>query len=237
MSHSTTWAARSPFQSRRKLLVQATLLVVGALILAALWQWRPIREALDPAAIAARVEPYRTWWAAGPLVVLLYLVLEALCFPLMLLVVMTGIAFGPWLGSVYALLGTMAAAAGGFEVGRALGREKVERLLGDRARAVAAKVARNGVLSVFLLRKVPAPYTLVNVVVGATAISFRDFMLGTLLGLGTFVVVLAVLGHQLLLFREQPSLGALLISAAVLIVPFFIAWLVNRRLRSGGAPP
>jgi uncharacterized membrane protein YdjX (TVP38/TMEM64 family) len=211
--------------------------VVGALALAALWQWRPIREALDPAEIAERVEPYRTWWGAGPVVVLLYLLLEAFCFPLLLLVVITGIAFGPWLGSVYALLGTMAAAAGGFMAGRALGRENVERLLGARARAVAEKVARNGVLSVFLLRKIPAPYTLVNLVVGATSISFRDFLLGTFLGLGSFVVVLAVLGHQLVLFREHPSLGTLLISAAVLIAPFFIAWLVNRRLRSGGAPP
>ena len=237
MSHSTTWADRSPFRSRRRLVIQATLLVVGILALAALWQWRPIRETLDPAAIAERVEPYRTWWGAGLVVVLLYLVLEALCFPLLLLVVITGIAFGPWLGSLYALLGTMAAAAGGFLVGRALGREKVERLLGDRARAVAEKVARNGVLSVFLIRKVPAPYTLVNLILGATAISFRDFMLGTFLGLGTFVVVLAVVGHQLVLFREQPSLESVLISAAVLIVPFFIAWLVNRRLRPGGAPP
>jgi uncharacterized membrane protein YdjX (TVP38/TMEM64 family) len=237
MSHSTTWSARSSLRSRRRLLFQATLLVVGALILAALWQWRPIRELLDPAALAERVAPYRTWWGTGPVVLLLYLVLEALCFPLLLLVVITGIAFGPWLGSVYALLGTMATAAGGFYVGRALGREKVERLLGDRARAVAEKVARNGVLSVFLIRKIPAPYTLVNVVVGATAISFRDFMLGTLLGLGTFVVVLAVLGHQLLLFREHPSAESLLISAAVLIVPFFIAWLVNRRFRSRGGPP
>jgi len=236
MSHSTTWAARSPFRSRRKLLIQATALVVGALALAALWQWRPIRETLDPATIAEKVAPYRTWWGAGPVVLILYLLLEALCFPVMLLVVITGIAFGPWLGSVYALLGTLTAAAEGFYVGRALGPEKVERLLGDRARAVAEKVARNGVLSVFLLRKVPAPYTLVNVVVGATAVSFRDFMLGTILGLGTFVVVLAVIGHQLVVFREHPSVETLLISAAVLIVPFFIAWLLNRRLRPGGAP-
>jgi uncharacterized membrane protein YdjX (TVP38/TMEM64 family) len=237
MSPSTTWADRSAFRSRRSLLIQATLLVIGALALAALWQWRPIRENLDPSSIAERVAPYRTWWGAGPVVVLLYLVLEALCFPVLLLVVITGIAFGPWLGSVYALLGTMAAGAGGFMVGRALGREKVERLLGARARGVAEKVARNGVLSVFLLRKIPAPYTLANIGVGATTVSFRDFMLGTLLGLGTFVVVLAVLGHQMVLFREHPSLATVLISAAVLIVPFFIAWLVNRRLRSGGAPP
>jgi phospholipase D1/2 len=237
MSPSTTWTARSPSRSRRSLLIQATLLVVGVLALAALWRWRPIREALDPAAIAERVAPYRTWWGAGPVVVLLYVVLEAFCFPLLLLVLITGIAFGPWLGSTYALLGALAAGAGGFFVGRALGREKVERILGSRARRIADKVARNGVLSVFLLRKIPAPYTLMNLIVGATTVSFRDFMLGTVLGLGGFVVVLAVVGNQLVLIREDPSLGTVLISAAVMILPFFIAWIVNRRLRSGGAPP
>lgn len=215
-----------------KTWLRAGAMVAVGLALAGLWQIRPIREFLDPASLAGELAPYRTAWWAGLAVLFLYLVLEAVCFPLLLLVLVTGIAFGPVLGSCYALVGTMAAAVEGFLAGRALGRRKVERLLGKKAKAVAGKVARNGILSVFLIRKIPAPYSLVNVILGATAISFRDFMVGTLLGLGVMVVVVAVVGHQLVLLRENPSLQTVLLLASCLVVPFIIAWAVNRRLRS-----
>ena len=37
-------------------------------------------------------------------------------------------------------------------------------------------------LAVFFLRKIPFPFTLANIIVGASTVRYRDFVVGTLLG-------------------------------------------------------
>ena len=70
------------------------------------------------------------------------------------------------------------------------------QLGGERIARVTRALKRNGTLAVFLVRKVPAPFTLVNIIVGASTVRFRDFIVGTVLGMGAFVVGLAGFGYQ-----------------------------------------
>ena len=67
---------------------------------------------------------------------------------------------------------------------------------------------RNGTLAVFLVRKIPAPFTLANIVVGASTVRFRDFIVGTLLGMSAFVVALAGFGYQLTTRLARSVAGA-----------------------------
>ena len=62
---------------------------------------------------------------------------------------------------------------------------------------ISRALQRNGTLAVFFVRKVPAPFTLSNIVVGASSVGYRDFIVGTLLGMGAFVIALAGFGYQL----------------------------------------
>ena len=116
--------------------------------------------------------------------------------PVILLIAATGIAFGPLLGPVYAMAGCLASASTGFAIGRWMGLQRVEQLGGERITRVTRALKRNGTLAVFLVRKIPAPFTLVNIIVGASTIRFRDFIVGTVLGMGAFVVGLAGFGYQ-----------------------------------------
>src|SRR6185503_9652771 len=131
------------------------------------------------------------------LVAAVYVVLGAFMISVLLLILATGMAFGPWLGTVYALAGCFASASVGFAVGRWAGPRRVEKLGGERVKRLHAKLKRNGTLAGFLIRKVPAPYMLANIAIGASKIRFRDFLLGTLLGMGPFVVALAGFGYQM----------------------------------------
>jgi phospholipase D1/2 len=196
------------------------------------WVWTPVAD-LDPEKFAAAFRPYRYAWYALPLVVAVFVVFGLVLFPVVLLIAATGIVFGPVLGPLYAMAGSLASASAGFGIGRWMGAGRVEQLGGERIAKLIHGVRRNGTLAVFLVRKVPVPFTLANVAVGASSIRFRDFIIGTTLGMTALVVAVAGFGYQLTRVLYEPS--AVSVTAAVLFVavPLTIALLVNRALRRG----
>jgi len=199
-----------------------------ALVLA-FWVLLPARPTLDE--FSAWLAPHRYAWYALPSVVLAFVTLGLALVPVLVLIAATGIAFGPWLGPVYAMAGCLASASTGFAIGRWLGLTRVEHLGGERVARVVRALERNGTLAVFLLRKVPAPFLLSNIIAGAARIRYRDFVVGTVLGMGAVVVALAGFGYQLTKLLHRPSPGTLAIAALCLAVPLTIAWLINRSLR------
>ncbi len=206
------------------LRASAVLVVIGLLIAA--WKWLP---SLDLRDVSQWLEPYRHAWYALPLVMAIFIALALV--PVVLLIAATGLAFGPILGPLYAMAGCLASASVGFAIGRSMGRRRVEQLGGERIRRISRALQRNGTLAVFLVRKVPAPFTLSNIVVGASSVSYRDFVLGTILGMGAFVVALAGFGFQLMQALRDPSPATLLGAALFIAVPLTLAWTINRILQ------
>jgi phospholipase D1/2 len=179
--------------------------------------------------ISGWLEPYRHAWYALPIVMLVFIALAMV--PVVVLIAATGVVFGPVLGPIYAMAGCLASASVGFAIGRRMGRRRVERLGGERIARISRTLQRNGTLAVFLVRKVPAPFTLSNIVVGASGVAYRDFMLGTLLGMGAFVVALAGFGYHLTQAFSDPSPAAWIGAALFVGVPLTLAWFINRTLR------
>jgi phospholipase D1/2 len=77
----------------------------------------------------------------------------------------------------------------------------------------------------------------VNLVAGASELSLRDFMLGTVLGMAPGIAVMAALGAQIADLARNASLGnVLLLVLAVaawiafcLGVQFLVTWMAGRR--------
>jgi len=203
-------------------------LVVCSLLVAA-WKWAPL-AAFELHEISAWMAPHRHAWYALPMVMLAYIALGLV--PVLLLVAATGIAFGPVLGPVYAMAGCLASASIGFAIGRWIGPRRVEQLGGERIARITRALKRNGTLAVFLVRKLPAPFTLANIVVGASSVGYREFVIGTLLGMGAFVIALAGFGYQLTKLLYSPSPSTLMAAALFVGVPLTLAWLINRALRT-----
>ena len=180
--------------------------------------------------IAMWLAPLRHEWYALPLVMLAFVVLAVV--PVMLLIAATGIAFGPVLGPIYAMAGCLASGSVGFVIGRWMGLRRVQRLGGARIAPITSTLRRNGTLAVFLLRKVPAPFLLANIVVGASSVRYRDFLIGTILGMGVFVVALAGFGYHLTTAIHNPSAANVMGALLFVSVPLTLAWLINRRLRT-----
>ena len=208
------------------LRLSAVVVLCGLCV--AVWKWSAI-TAIGPDELSEWAEPYRHAWYALPVVMLGFVVLGPL--PVLLLITATGVVFGPVLGPIYAMAGSLASASTGFAIGRWLGLTRVERLGGERVRRIARALHRNGTLAVFLVRKVPAPFMLANIVIGASPVRYADLLVGTLLGMGAIVVALAGFGPQFLHALRQPSPATLSAAALFVAVPLTLAWIVNRTLR------
>ena len=178
--------------------------------------------------------PHRRTWYALPVVVLAFSLLGLAMVPVLLLIAATGAAFGPLLGPLYAMAGCLASASIGFAIGRWTGLGRIERVGGTRATRIVQSLERNGTLAVFLLRKIPAPFLLANIVAGASRVSYRDFMVGTVLGMTVAVVALAGFGYQLTNILRSPSPKSVLGAIVFIAVPLTLAWLINRMLRQPG---
>jgi uncharacterized membrane protein YdjX (TVP38/TMEM64 family) len=205
------------------------IFVMGGLALA-VWVV-PARTTPDFERLAALLHSHRHAWYAMPAVMLAFVVFGLALVPVILLIAVTGVAFGPLLGPIYAMAGCLTSAAAGFAIGRILGLQRVTEFGGERMIQITRALKRNGTLAVFLVRKVPAPFTIVNIIVGASTVRFRDFMVGTVLGMGAFVIGLAGFGYQATSALRDPSAGTLLGAALFVAVPLTLAMLINRALR------
>lgn len=206
--------------------VAAVLIVCAAV--AVVWSLIPT-DTWDLHRVSAWLAPHRRAWYGLPVVVFAYIALAPV--PVVLLITATGLAFGPVLGPIYALAGCLASGSCGFVLGRWLGLRRVQNLGGDRVARLTAALKRNGTLAVFLLRKVPAPFLLANIVVGASTVRYRDFIVGTILGMGALIVTLAGFGIQLAIALRSPSPETVLLAALMIGIPLTLALLINRALR------
>jgi phosphatidylserine/phosphatidylglycerophosphate/cardiolipin synthase-like enzyme/membrane protein DedA with SNARE-associated domain len=223
-----------PRAGLRVALVAALVLALAGL--AAAWRWGPLHEWLDPDAVAAAVaalkaEPSTPLWVLGA-----YLLASLAAMPITLLIVVTALAFGPAAGFAYALAGSLLASAVTFAFGRRLGRDKVRRLGGARLNELSRRLGNGGVLAVLVLRLVPvAPFTLVNLVAGATHLRARDFLLGTALGMTPGILAVTLFSDRLAAALWHPSavtLGLLgVVAAAVAAAGFVIYRWHARRTR------
>ncbi|HWP60168.1 MAG TPA: VTT domain-containing protein [Candidatus Acidoferrales bacterium] len=162
------------------------------------WRATPLAAILDPATItgwlgAVRDSPFT------PLLVLGGYVVGGLTFaPISLLVIATAATFEPLRGFLYALAGSLASALVTYALGRVLGRRAVRQIAGTRLARVQRRISRHGFFSVLAVRVLPvAPFTLVNLVAGACQIRGRDFILGTLFGMGPGIWAVVLLEAQL----------------------------------------
>jgi uncharacterized membrane protein YdjX (TVP38/TMEM64 family) len=195
---------------------------------AVLWTQLPT-STWDVDALSAWLAPHRRAWYGLPVVVSAYVALAPV--PVLLLIAATGVAFGPILGPLYAMAGCLASASCAFALGRWLGLRRVQELGGERVVRLTSALRRNGTLAVFLLRKVPAPFVLANVVAGASTVSYRDFIVGTILGMGAIIVTIAGFGVQLTTALRSPSPSTVFGAILLVSIPLTLAWVINRSLR------
>jgi phospholipase D1/2 len=159
-------------------------ILIALLGLAAAWRWTPLGEWLDVDVLSDYIAAFRGSPGAPFVVIGAFLLGGLLVVPVTLLVVVTALAFGPIQGFVYSLIGSTLSAVMIYAAGNALGRNTVRRLAGSRLNRLSKRLGERGIITITVLRMLPvAPFSVVNLVAGASHIRFRDFTIGTVLGL------------------------------------------------------
>ena len=168
-------------------------------------------------------------WAL-PAAVVCFAALAFLGVPQFVLIAAAAAAFGPWPGAAYSWVGTMVSALIGFWLGRTWGG----RLLPAKGQGAVGRfmtlVARNGFLASLVIRLVPfAPFVVVNMAAGVTAIGLGDFAVGTAIGIVPKIALTALAGGsitRLLGGGDGRAAVGLLVAAGAL---WFLAGVAARR--------
>ena len=206
---------------RRKWPMFAKLAGVVALFggLAVAWHYPPLSQIAKPDSIGPMLQSLAAEPWAPILIIGIYLVGGLIAFPVLVLIAATAAAFGPVAGLLYATIGALASAVVTYAVGALLGRDTLRGVIGPRLRRVQRRIVKGGVLAIAAIRMVPlAPFTVVNLVAGASDIRLGAYVAGTLIGMAPGLLVMSALGHQFVRVLSEPKpLDFALLGAFILV--------------------
>lgn len=218
-------------------LIGSIALLVGLLAFAAAWQWTPLKHWLNLDLLIGLAKSIRENPLAPFIVIGVFIVGGLVSFPATILIVATAITFGPLHGFIYTLLGCVLSAVCAFGVGHVLGREALRRFAGKRINQLSRQLANRGLLTILIIRFAPvAPFTVINMVAGASHIKFWDFTLGTILGMAPGLFAITLFGDRLEYAIRNPSLKSIALLAGLIIAILSANVLFRKWIAKGGDP-
>ncbi|MET3844675.1 VTT domain-containing protein [Bradyrhizobium sp. OAE829] len=228
--------ARRMWNGRTVMAAAGTAVALAGLALA--WRYTPLSSYTDLGYVASLISQHAQSAFAPLYAVALFVLGGLVVFPVIVLIAATAAALGPWIGALSATVGVLLSSLLLFMIGRLMGHKRLQAVLGARALRVQNRIAGRGVVAVAMIRMVPiAPFTLVNLLAGASQLRLSDFLIGTLLGMAPGIITMAALGAQIADFARNASwsnivplgLTIVLWIAVCLAVQFLVTWLSGRR--------
>jgi phospholipase D1/2 len=184
-----TW----PTAASLKRLVKPLIVLAVIVGLVLVYRIPAVAQLIELDRMVAGARKLRESRLAALLVPLVFVGLCLAFVPVTVLRTTTVIAFGPFLGPLYAIIGGTIAALIAFEFGRHAGTGYLDRMEGARIQKFRAALKKRGVLAVIGVRVVPlGPFTMVNAACGAAGLKRSHFLIGTLIVMIPGLVVLAV---------------------------------------------
>jgi len=215
-------------------LIRLVALVALLIVLAILWRYLASTGVLTAEQLKhwiGRLETVQSSPWVVPAAVVVYVVALLLAFPLTLLVVLTGLLFGPWWGLLYAILGTLSSSGVTFWLGHLLGRAPLERHGGKHLKALSGYMSERGVRAMILINLLPlAPFTF--------NMPFGRYMVGSAIGIIPGLAFVTVLGGQASRMLQAENNQDLFFAIGVLVIVallFATVIVLARRYRNRSA--
>ena len=170
--------------------------IVAIVVVCGWMLWAHSEWFRDPQLVKKEVVQWGIW---GPIIYMLaYAIGPSFLVPGAVMTIAAGLAFGTGWGSVYSLIGADVGAVVAFGAGRWLGRSFVEQIVGERFHAMLQRIAKHGFQIILYLRFVPViPYNALNLLAGASPITFYDYFWATMIGMIPGTILYAFLGDAL----------------------------------------
>ena len=229
------FARKEKGSSRMPQVIKLAGVLLILLALAAAWRWSPLAEWATRENLAAWAGKIKEQPLSFLIVMGVYIAGGFLMVPVTLLVGVTAMVFDPVMGALYALSGCLVSALITFWAGAGLGKQMVRKVAGKKLNHISRQMARQGILTVALIRNIPvAPFSLVNLIAGASHIKLKDYLLGTAAGMLPGILVITLFADRLLHTIQDPGWVNGLIAAALAVVMIAGNVWVTKRLSGKG---
>lgn len=208
--------------------------------LTAAWRFTPLADWIAAERIAGWARAFADEPWAPFAVIAAFVPAAVIMFPRPLITLFAVVAFGPWLGFSYSMVGILLSALLTYVAGMRFDRSTVRRLSGPKLDRIIHVLRERGIVAMTALRLVPlAPFAIEGVIAGAIRIKIVDFLLGTAFGMLPGVLAATVFGDQLEAALRDPSEVNVWLIVAV-VVALIVAslgvrrWLLTAELRTQG---
>jgi len=229
--------AEAPVASTGSLRGPALKFGVLVLLLAGTFaaaRWTPLGEYLKvERLLGIRDYLQDAWWS--PIVHLaVFVVLGAVGVPATPVILAGAAIFGAVWGTLWNWTGIVLASVAGYLLAKALGREFIERIGGDKLRRAEKVLHRRGFLPLVAVRFIPVPFALVNAAAAVVGVRFGKFLFATMLGMALPIGIFTYFSAAIL---EAATGDRAALVQRLAIVSISIAFLVflplgiRRRLR------
>lgn len=153
----------------------------------------------------------------APIIFILLYSIRALLFvcPISIFAIISGSLFGLWPGFFYSMIGAFISATIAFFIGRYLARDFVKQYFSKHFYALENKEIKGFKIVLFLRLIMIMPFDALSYVTGVTKISYKNFILGTILGISAEFFMYSYLGY--IGVRRDISLKEKIIISLVLI--------------------
>ncbi|MFS1514849.1 TVP38/TMEM64 family protein [Chengkuizengella sp. SCS-71B] len=206
----------------KKLLLFALFIAVGMTILFVF----DLRR-FTPENIRDFILSFGIW--APLLYIFLYTVRPLVFFPAIVLTLSGGYTFGPWWGTLYDLIGATLGACLAFVIARSLGRETIERWLGDKMKKMDDISEEKGFRTILFFRLVPlVPFDVINYGAGLSKVKLKDYALATLIGIIPGAFAYNYLGASFHNFSSQ-FYSAITLVLILMLIPTVYKWAKKRK--------
>ncbi len=214
-------------------LLKISSVMLVLLAVAAAWRWTALSQWVNLATLTSLADYLKGSPLLPPAVLGAYVVGGLTMVPVTVLIGATAIIFPTYLSMAYALAGCLLNSLVTYLIGAGVGRKSVRKLAGKRLNRLSKRLAGQGILTVAVIRNLPvAPFTIVNMVAGASHIKLKDFLLGTALGMLPGIVAITVFADRFVAAVKDPGWTNIAVAAGIALVLAVGGWLTQKRLRS-----
>ena len=218
-------------KDRRTMIKKFLWILSGLLAITLLWSFTPLGQWLNQESIAYWFKAIENPVWSHIIYAAVFTIFATIGIPVTVLIGGVGILFGPLSGSLLAMIASLSSAVLSYLFGQITGKNFIRNFAGEKINSISKRLAKRGIWTIVVVRIVPvAPYTVINMLAGASHIRFRDYILGTFIGMIPGVLILtSFFGHLVQVFKETTTAN-ILILCGLLVIAFILFVVVAKNI-------
>ncbi len=209
-------------KKKTKYISGILLLILAIGLYLYLKKYTPVLDMFSQEKIQSFISGYGAW---GPIVFILIEIVAVIFsqLPNIPLTLAAGAIWGPLLGATFAVIGGLIGGCLAFTISRFLGKDIVEKLVGDQYEIIYEIPEKYLTIGIFVTRLVPfLSFDIISYGAGLTDIKFRHFFIATLLGMIPMTLLFAYMGEKIMFGEVWSIVMTGLVVIAMIALPVIL---------------